>query len=186
MIHFISDAPLEKTVGISNAVVGWLELDLDQLDKGVKGEFEVDLRTFHTGVEPRNEQIKDQIFNASEFPVAKFSLGKLLKSSKPKLTTDAAVTLKVDGQLQARGLALPQPVVMNLKYFKESPATRQRLTGNLLKVSASLEVDTTNFGVSVTEEQKLRYARVLQVYADAIGTDRAPLKASAEEPLKLK
>ena len=58
LVQFTSDAPLEKVVGVSNTITGWLTLDPDKLTEGIKGEFEVDVRAFETGLPSRNEQLR--------------------------------------------------------------------------------------------------------------------------------
>lgn len=186
VIHFVSDAQVEKTIGISNAVSGWLQLDPENIEAGVKGEFDVDVRTFHTGVELRNEQIKEKFFVSSEHPIATFVISKLLNTSKPKLGEGQPVSLRVEGQLKARGIAKPQTILVKLVYFRESELTRQRLTGNLVKMSASLDVDTALYGITIPDTQRSRYARFIQVYVDAVGTDRAPVNARGEESPKPK
>src|SRR4051794_19843249 len=68
LVHFVSDVPLEKILGISNFVSGWLEIDPENLGEAVQGEFQVDVRTFETGIDSRNDLLRDKIFSAAEFP----------------------------------------------------------------------------------------------------------------------
>lgn len=175
LVEFVSDALLEKVVGISNAVSGWLELDPDRLADGVRGEFEIDVRTFETGVEARNEQFREKYLGAGEHPVANFTLTTLLSSSKPRLGEGQPVVLRVEGTLRAKGVVKPQAVLVKLTYFKESELTRQRLSGNLMKASASFDVDTQLFGINIPENFRARLSRFVQVTADLVGTDRPPL-----------
>lgn len=174
LVEFVSDALLEKTVGISNAVTGWIELDPDKVGDGIKGEFEVDVRTFETGIEPRNEAVRDKMLLAPEFPIATFTLSKVMSVSKPKLAEGQPVIARVDGTLKAKGIQKPVPVNLKLVYLKESDVTRQRLPGNLLKVSATFDVDTALFGITVPDAFKSRFARFIQVSADVVGSDRPP------------
>ncbi|MCB0403913.1 MAG: hypothetical protein KDD51_03955, partial [Bdellovibrionales bacterium] len=55
VVQFTSDAPLEKVIGVNSSLRGWVALDPNNLSKGVTGEFEVDMRTFDTGMLLRNE-----------------------------------------------------------------------------------------------------------------------------------
>ena len=174
LVQFVSDATLEKTVGISSSVSGWLELDPEKVDAGVKVELEVDVRTFHTGIEMRNEQIRDKFFNAAEFPIATFTVTKLLSTSRNKITDQTPATWRLEGTLRARGASRTIPILAKVVYLKENEVTRQRLGGNLLKVSASFDVDTAQFNVTIPDNLKARFSRYLQVSVDMIGSDRAP------------
>ncbi len=183
LVEFVSDAMLEKVVGISNAVSGWIELDPERLGDGIRGEFEVDVRTFETGIELRNEHIREKILGGGEFPLANFSLGKLTSVSKAKLGVGAQpVVARVEGQLKAKGQTRAQAVLLKLIYIPESELTKTRLPGNLLKVSANFEVDTNDFGITVPEAFKARFSRYIQVTVDAVGTDRPP--TSPEVPVR--
>ena len=175
IVHFVSDAAVEKTIGLSSSIAGWLELDPDRLSEGVKGEFDVDVRTFHTGVELRNDFLKDKFMGASEFPIATFTLSRVLNSSKTKLPDGVPVTMRVDGTLKAKGVTRAQAILVRVTYMKESEMTRQRLPGNLLKVAANFDIDGIQYGAQIPESQKARFSRFIQVHVDAVGTDQPPL-----------
>lgn len=177
VIQFVSDAWLERTVGISNGLGGWIELDPDSLTDGVRGEIEFDVRTFQTGVEARNEIIRDKFLLAAENPIAVLALNKLTSASKAKLADGQVVVMRLDGSLKVRNVTKPQTVLIKAVYLKESEQTRQRLPGNLLKVSATFDVDLLNYNASVPDGLKSRVARFIQLTLDAIGSDRPPVAA---------
>jgi polyisoprenoid-binding protein YceI len=174
LVQFVSDAVLEKTVGISNSLAGWLEIDPDRVGDGVKGEFEVDVRTFRTGIDLKDDQVRDKFLGGTEFPLATYSITRFVSASKPKLVEGQPITVKVEGTLSARGVSRPQPILLKLVYFRESEFTRQRLPGNLIKLSATFDVDISQFNVPIPDNQKVRVARFVQVTVDAVGTDRSP------------
>lgn len=181
VIHFVSDATVEKILGISNAISGWVEIDPQALSDGIKGEFEADVRTFHTGVELRNDHVREKFLSSTEFPIATFTLTKLLSASRSKLVDGQPVTLRVEGRLQLRGASVQQAILVKLIYLKESDQTRQRLGGNLVKVSVSFDVDTAAYHIEIPDNQKARYSRFVQVYVDAVGTDSPPAAIPAVE-----
>lgn len=177
VIQFVSDAWLERTVGISNGLGGYIELDPDNLADGVKGEIEFDVRTFQTGVEARNEIIRDKFLLAAENPIAVLALTKLTSASKAKMADGQVVVMRLDGTLKVRNVTKPQTVLMKAVFLKESETTRQRLPGNLLKVSATFDVDLLNYNAAVPDALKSRVARFIQLTLDAIGSDRPPVFA---------
>jgi polyisoprenoid-binding protein YceI len=172
LVQFTSDAPLEKVVGVSNTLSGWVSLDPDKLQDGIRGEFEVDVRAFETGLPSRNEQLRDIILNASAHPVATFKIDRVVATSKPRLVEGAPTLVRLEGSLRMRGITRPQLVIAKLSYFRESPTTRQRLPGNLIKVSATLDVDTEQFQISMPSGFQALMARYVQVAVDMVGSDR--------------
>lgn len=178
LVQFTSDAPLEKVVGVTNTVNGWLTLDPDKIQEGMKGEFEVDVRAFQTGLPSRNEQLRDTILNASAHPVATFKIERVIATSKPRLVEGAPTLVRLEGSLKMRGITKPQVVIAKLSYFRESSTTKQRLPGNLLKVSATLDVDTEQFQVQMPAGFQALMARYVQVAVDMVGSDRIPSRVS--------
>jgi len=171
-VVFISEGILEKTVGLSNAVSGWLEVDSERVMEGFKGEFEVDVRTFYTGIEQRNEFIREKLLGASEFPLATFSCQRIVSFSKNALFDGIPISLRVDGVLKMRGVQRGQTVTMQLTYLRQSEVTKQRLPGNLLKVSTSFDIDTQPYGFQIPEIFRLRFSRFVQVFVEILGTDQ--------------
>jgi len=176
IVNFTSDAPLEKIIGLSTAVSGWLEIDPDKLAGPARGEFEVDLRTFDTGSAMRNEQLREKFLGTAEHPVASFSVSRLVNPSKPKLGDQQSVVAKVEGTLKIRGLSRPFSILTKLVYFKQSEMTKQRLNGNLLKLTGTFDIDLSAFSILLPDAFKYRIARFVQVSVDAVCTN-APVPA---------
>jgi hypothetical protein len=53
--------------------------------------------------------------------------------------------------------------------------TKQRLAGKLLKLSASFDVDTSQYNLTVPDAFRERFSKFVQVEVDAIGTDSLPM-----------
>jgi len=176
LVHFVSDGALEKIVGTTGFVRGWVELNPEKLSDGAQAEFEIDLRTFETNSEMRNLFFREKVFNTAEFPMATFTLQKTQSWSKPKLMESRPITSQWEGILKARGVSKTQTIQVKMIYLKESDFTKQRLFGNLLKISASTDIDSNAFGVTLNEQWKARFPRYVPFYLDAVGTDKgAPL-----------
>lgn len=174
IVQFVSEAPLEKVVGLTSAVSGWVEVDPQKLSDGVKGEFEVDVRNFDTGNLLRNDHLREKFLFTSEFPVATFSFSKLSNSSKTQLPDQQSVVLRVEGTMKIKGVSKPLAVLLKTTYFKQSDMTNQRLGGNLLRVSSSFDLDLQNFGIMIPEGLKFKLARYVQVSVDVVGSDGRP------------
>ncbi len=171
-VHFIADAPLERTVGLSSALTGWMELDPEKLDAGAKGEFQVDVRTFFTGIETKSEYLRERLLRAPEFPIATFRLDKVSGFSKPRWEEGVAVECQADGELKMRGVSSKQAVKLELTPYKESPDTKRRLPGNLVRLVGSFDVSPAAFQMLPGAEFKLRFPTIVKVSVAAVGSDR--------------
>jgi len=172
-VHFISDGLIERTVGLTTALTGWVELDPDKPGEAIAGEWEVDTRMFQTGFEGRNEVIREKFFRAFDFPSASFRPTRWLTPPK-RLADGKTQTGRLEGELILRGVKKQVPVEVKLTFFKPSEVTAGRLGGQLLKVNAEFNVGTEDFALQIPETFKGRYAKSVQVQVDAVGTDRPP------------
>lgn len=171
LFYLVNDAPLEKMIGLSNALDGWIDLNPQKIRDGVKGQFVIDLRTLETGNEIRNEFVKEKLLQTSEFPVLNFEFSKLSHSTSDVLKKDLPAVVKVEGQMRLRGQVRPMALFLRLSYLPESEMTRARLPGNLLKVSTSFDLEISDFGLGVVDALTPRVARQLQLAVDAMATD---------------
>lgn len=174
VVEFISQAPLDKTVGLTSGIAGWVELDPEGLSTASKGEFEVDVRAFDTGMELRNEHFREKYMATAEFPTASFVFQQGQSSSLKMLLNQKPVIVNVQGDLKIRGKVRTISTPLKLTYFKESEFTKQRLGGNLLKISANFSVDVTQFGIEIPETLKLVLSKTVNLFVDVIGTDALP------------
>jgi len=184
-VYFVSDGLLEKTVGLTTAMTGWVEIDPDKPGETVAGEWEVDTRLFQTGFEGRNDVIREKFFKAFEFPIATFKATRWLTPPK-KLVDQKVQTAKLEGELTLRGVKKIVPVEVKLTFFKPSDLTSGRLSGQLLKVSAEFNMAPDEFSLPIPDIFKNRYAKQVQVHVDAVGTDKPPQSWPALETTKPK
>jgi len=180
VVTFFADAPLEATVGFTSALAGWLEFDPEALENGMKGEFEVDTRTFSTTVEAKTEYIREKLLKASDHPTATFRWEKLVSPTQGKLTDGEPVLCLVEGWMVLRGVRTKQNLSLEMTYFKESAATHQRLPGNLLKVASKFEIAPGDFKITPPGEVASRFPSKVRVEANFVGSDRT---APATPPL---
>lgn len=181
-----SEAMMERTVVLSHFVSGWVELNPEDPDS-ISGEFEMDVRTLDTGMELKNTQLRDQLLSAQEFPIAKATFNTSLGNGKIKFVDGKPILVKADCVFKIKNTTKTLPVSLKLTFFKESEDSRQRLTGNLLKLSASWDLDLAGFGIAIPAKYSALFSKSVQVSADLVGTDRLPNNAlSLPEGIKKK
>ncbi len=182
VVYFVSDNALEKVVGLSTALWGWVELDPTDVGRGVRGELEMDMRTFETGLPARNQHLREKIFLSNENPAAKFTIKRLLKTPKKGLLSLQPVTVEVEGDLFFRGLTVSERVALRVTYMTESEKTRQRLPGNLLRAQATVSLDLGRYQIEIPDSMHLRFGPKVEVNLDAVGSDASPAGAAAVLP----
>ena len=133
-VYFISDAPLETVIGVTNFVSGWLELDLANLKGPITGEVEVDTRTFETGMPSRNFKIREIFLGSVKQPLVTFKPSQIIEPSAPALKPGVSVRAKVAGILSAHGMEIKMMIPVRLELYKETPAKRKRITEGFLQV----------------------------------------------------
>ncbi len=169
---------LEKTVGITPYLFGWVELDPDRLIDGIAGEVRSDLRTFHTGNPGKEDMLLEKLLTVSQFPTVTVTLSKLLSVSKAKLGEGQPIVAKVEGVMNMKGQKRPQTLLLKLSYFKESPLTKSSVPGNLLKVSGTWDVDLNQFEVVIPENFKSQVPRFVQVAGDFVASAQSEAKSA--------
>jgi polyisoprenoid-binding protein YceI len=186
LVLISSEGLVERTIAISHFISGWVEVNPESPDS-INGEFEMDVRTLDSGSELKNMQIKEQLLSAQEFPIAKVSCNSEIGKEKTKVSDGKPLSVKVNCDFKIKNTSKSIPVSIKLTYFKENEETRQRLTGNLLKLSASWDLDLASFGISIPAKSSALFAKWVQVSADMVGTDRLPNNAlSLPEGIKKK
>ncbi len=76
-VRFISQAPIEEVVGITDRIDGYVLLDGPRLEEGSASEgtqlyLEVDLASLDTGLGLRNRHMRNNYLEVEEFPYAMF------------------------------------------------------------------------------------------------------------------
>jgi polyisoprenoid-binding protein YceI len=175
LVYWVSDAPLEKTLGVSHFISGWVELDPQNLKAGIKGEWEVDVRSFEMGTESKTAKLREALFAAADFPGISFKAERFVESPEAEFAPGKTLTGKVLGTLVARGQALRREVSIKASYFPESELSKKRLSGNLLKVSAVFEVPITLLKVVLPDALVSLVAPVIAVHVDFVATDQIPM-----------
>jgi hypothetical protein len=167
----ISEAQLEKTTGLSHYVSGWVELDPSNLASGIKGEVDLDIRTFYFGVELKGQQARE-LLGASEFPMAKAKVDTM--KAKGKLIDGKPLALRLDAEITLRGVTKAASIPIEITYFKQTEVTKQRLQGNLLRLRSEANLDIAQFGVVISDAIKPFFNNKVKLLVDVIGSDQLP------------
>jgi polyisoprenoid-binding protein YceI/mono/diheme cytochrome c family protein len=152
-VRFTVDAPLDSIVGVSRAIRGSVTFDPDTLAFG-PGEVTADSKTFQTGIGLRDEDLRDQFFEADRFPEIALSLQGLSRSSSLKLPPSGKLQTDITAGLNIHGT----------NRTVTFPATLSRSSdGNTIAVHASFPVVFADYGIKRPQRLFLKLGEIAQV-----------------------
>jgi hypothetical protein len=174
LMAFISEAPLEKMIAQCHLLRGWIELDPQSLELGIKGELELDVRSCETGSGIRDLLLQEKIWEVKNYPTANVTIKKWVKETKGSLSEKSDQSHLVALSINYHDKAVTLEAPLKLTYFGESEKTRSRLPGNLLRISSELVLPLSEVGISIPDELKSTLSSKVAVVFDAVGTSKLP------------
>lgn len=154
-IQFESDAPLEKVVGTTQSVRGYIEIDPAAAADNARAEIRVDLTALKTGIDLRDSHMRDNHLETSRFPETTFTLERL---SLPAGGLSAGVRTKVDvqGALDLHGVQKPIAPDVYITRMQTGGAERLKIEAAFTVRLADYDIKRPQFLVmKLSEEQRI-------------------------------
>jgi polyisoprenoid-binding protein YceI len=148
VVTFTSKAPLETIVGKTAEIKGYITVDPADIKGSAKGRFEVTLDSLKTGIDLRDQHMREKFLETVKFPLAAFELRKVLSASQNALEDQKELQLSVEGNFMVHGVTKVDTMQLNITYFKETEDTKARLPGDLLHVTGSFNVLLGDYGIA--------------------------------------
>ncbi len=180
VIKFISKAPLETIEGKTGQIDGTIEVDLADAASAA-GQFEVDLTTVKTGIEMRDQHMREGYLHTDSFPTATFKVNKVTKASAKALADGQPVEIEAQGELTIHGVTKPVAVSGTVTYLKESEATKARLPGDLLHIDVGTPILLSDFKVERPQFVLLKVSDKVELHVDFFATTRYPEPKSEQK-----
>lgn len=180
LVQFESKAPLETIVGTTGQIEGKLAVDPDN-SLSATGSFEVDLTTLKTGIDMRDEHMREKYLETAQYPKATFTLTKITKTAQKKLADLQPVEVTAEGLFSIHGVQKPVTVTGQVTYLKESEQTKVKLPGNLLHIDFTFPLLLTDFGIKVPQMVLLKLDNKQVVKVDAFATTTSPEEMSKRQ-----
>ncbi|MBX9688871.1 MAG: YceI family protein [Candidatus Obscuribacterales bacterium] len=170
LASFDSDAPLELIHGRTPKITGSISID-DSLDltKPLAANFDVDLASIDTGIDLRNEHMRDNFLETAKYPKASFVLKKFLNPPK-KLEAGKKITLKAQGDFSLHGKTVSKTIPVDLVYMTKCPSTESKRPGcDIIQIKAVFAVPFKDHNIKRPEAvfQKLADQVIVTVSATA-------------------
>ncbi|HEX9997064.1 MAG TPA: YceI family protein [Abditibacterium sp.] len=183
VVAVVSRAPLETMLTRTGAVQAQVKINPQNvLDKPV-ARFLIDVNSFETGIKMRDEHMKSpEWIDTAKYPTATFTL---LKALPPAGTTSIPLSvgrgaMEVEGELEFHGVKKIVRANVAVSLIPETEATKARLAGEMLHITATFPLKLDDFGVKIPEMAKLKIANVQDVQVDVFVStgSKAPVWAA--------
>lgn len=190
VVSFTSDAPIELIVGKTSKISGNVTIDdsFDLSKQPIKANFDVDLTAIDTGIDLRNQHMRDNFLETAKYPKATFKL-KTLKSAV-KLKPGQKQRVMAIGDFTLHGKTVQKTVPIDVTYFKRCPETETKMPGcDLLQINAQFKVPFADHQINRPQVvfQKLANTVIVTVAATAYSKGTAAAaKADATKPTAAK
>lgn len=162
LVQFTSDAPVEKIVGTTSKIDGYVLWAGDDLTADSEFYFEVDLAALDTGIGLRNRHMRDNYLETAKYPLAVYT-GRIVEvsdSGDETLAFSAFGTfklhgveraLKIDGKLTKTEDGYRAESQFDLK-LQDYNIERPQLM--LLKIGEVIQLDVRFYVKEINEKQE--------------------------------
>jgi polyisoprenoid-binding protein YceI/cytochrome c553 len=159
-VRFRVDAPLDDIVGVSESLSGSIRYDA-ATGTGT-GKLTADLATFRTGISLRDEDLRNEFFQASRFPIAVFTVQRMERTQPAKVPGDVEQA-QAFGTLSLHGVEHVVRIPLKLQHLELVDRSVIQALGTLTVKFADYQIqrptalflklgDTANVEVRMTLE----------------------------------
>lgn len=179
VVSFTSDAPVELIVGKTSNVNGTVVIDESMdLSKPIQATFAVDLPSIDTGIELRNEHMRDNFLETAKYPKATFTLKTLSRPGVLKVGQKQRLT--ATGDFTLHGKTVSKTVPVDVTYFKKCAGTETKMPGcDLIQINTEFKVPFADHGIKRPEIVFQKLADTVIVKLGATAYYKASPKAAA-------
>ena len=171
VLTFDSKAPLEKIVGTTSKITGSVQVNPKDITKGLKASFVLDLASLKTGIDKRDEHMRDNFLETAKYPKAMLTIDKVTKASDNMLMDGKTLTVDAEGTLSLHGAKNAVHLKdITVTYFDESEATKGRLPGDLLIINGGFSLNLPDYNIEIPQFIFLKLAETIKVSVDLAGS----------------
>lgn len=155
-VHIESSAKLEFLDGETQAIAGQFDFDPDRPQAETKAVLRVDLRTLKTGIEKRDQHMRENHLHTDEFPFCFFEITSL-DGMPTVLALDSVYTATAVGQFYIHGVK--REIVAQLSITAIDDATEP----GRLRVRAEFEIHLDDFNIPRPRALFLKLAKTIEI-----------------------
>jgi len=174
IVTFTSKAPLETIVGKTSEIKGYIKVDPINITSDVKANFTVDLISLKTGIDLRDEHMRDNHLETNKYPEASFELENIISSSDSNLLENKTSLLTLEGDFSIHGVTKKTSAQALVAYVIENEDTQKRLPGDLLHVEVQFEIFLADFNIKRPQFLFLKLDEKIVVNVDIFASTKSP------------
>lgn len=161
-MQFVSDAPLERTTGVSTTMSGNVTVDPTNLSTA-RGSVSVPINSIHTGSDLRDEHLHGEGWlDAGRFPNATLEITSV--EGATALTPGAVTRVTIRGHFTVHGVTHDVTAQAQVRWMPASDELRaEGVTGDLIRAQASFTVNLPDHNVSVNPLVRLKVSDTIRV-----------------------
>jgi polyisoprenoid-binding protein YceI len=143
-ISVFSESTLEDFTSICNHVRGQCKVDAKNIE-GFTDHFSFRWSDLDTGIPLRNQQmLSADWMDAQKYPEVAIEIRKV---EDVKKTGENLAEMVMVGTCTMHGVTRPVRIPVSLAYLDESPQTKVRVPGDVIRVRGSFEVKLSDYGI---------------------------------------
>lgn len=177
---FTVTAPLEKIVGTSGGgIKGHFHFDPSDVQGSSGARFEVDVASFNTGIDLRDQHFRDNFLHTEQYPTAVFTLSRILEASSNEAEPGSPVEIQAEGTFDLHGVQRTEQVSATVTYIEGDETTKGVLPGNIVAVDARFRIKLADYGIERPQMLVLKVGEEVDVNVVARLSDAPQLAAGA-------
>ena len=168
-VMFASDAKLEFIEGKTNSIIGMITFDPANTQSPASGHLRVDAASLKTGIELRDEHMRERHLHTVQFPYIEFAL-KSVTGLPPQLAVATTDSFLITGDFTVHGKTLPITAPATVLLMPGSDSTSQSLL-----VTASFEIKLDDYGVPRPKMLLLKLAETIRIRIRFVASTTNPV-----------
>ncbi|MDF1545350.1 MAG: YceI family protein, partial [bacterium] len=151
-----STAKLEFIHGQTDQIAGWVSFDVESPRSGVSAVLRVDLASLKTGIETRDEHMREKHLHTDKFPHAWFSLDSV-GGLPTRMVADSQYSGVAYGEFYIHGVKRPLQADLVFGHFQESGGEAA------VEVHATFEIKLDDFKIERPRALFLKLAETIEL-----------------------
>jgi polyisoprenoid-binding protein YceI len=137
-VKFHSEATLESFDGATGAITGSVQLDGHTVNDASRAEFTVDLLKVSTGIDLRDQHMRDNHLHTKDHPTTSFKVKKVIGGGE--LQDGKPLKVKVVGDLDLHGVVKERTLDAVLTWHSDGKKTPAAVAGPVLRMQVKYDV----------------------------------------------
>ncbi len=166
-VNFASEAKLEFVEGETNSIIGMIEFDPANTRLQCGGRLRVDARTLKTGIEMRDEHMRERHLHTEQFPFIEF-VPKSIEGLPVELVADSALKFRISGEFTVHGTTKTISAPATVVYLPDNAGAKAVI------VAATFDIKLDDYGIPRPKVLLLKLAETIRVSVRFVASTANP------------